>query len=181
MAVNGGEWQANRRQQALIDRLSRAPYVTLAQACRELDIPIDTAGKWHRSPAFRSALEQQRRTESDQLRAELEAQLLAQGEAAIATKIALLTAQSEQVRHMASSYILDRILGKPTERTEQTIDAGVTLWEHLARRLHEGDGRTVTPVEQHGPAHMRGAPEPGALVSRTPHLSRREYENGGQR
>jgi len=137
MAVNGGEWRANRRQEALVDRLSRAPYVTLAQACRELDIPIDTAGKWHRSPPFRSALEQQRRTESDQLRAELEARLLAQGDAAVDCKIALLDAKSETVRHAASSWLLDRILGKngTTEETGKS-DAAGAMWEQLSRALH---------------------------------------------
>ncbi len=149
MAGNDQFWHANRRQAALIDRLARPPYVTLTDGARELGIPIDTARRWHGLPDFRAALEERRQDEGDQLRAELVAQPLAQGEAAIGTKIALLTAQSEQVRHMASSYILDRILGKPTERSEQTIDAGVTVWEQLARRLHEGDGRTVTPVDQH--------------------------------
>ncbi len=150
MAGNDTFWQANRRQAALIDRLARPPYVTVTDGARELGIPIDTARRWHCHPEFRAALEERRQDEGDTLRAELVAQLLAQGEAAIATKVELLTAQSEQVRHMASSYILDRILGKPTERSEQTIDAGVTVWEQLARRLHEeGDGRTVTPVEQH--------------------------------
>ncbi len=129
MAENGGKWQANRRQQALLDRLSRSPYITVSEAARELGIPIDTAGKWHCLPEFRSALENQRRTEGDQTRLELEARILAQGQAAIATKIENLAASSEHVRHLESSYILDRILGKPTERSEQahTVDARVNI------------------------------------------------------
>ncbi len=149
MTRNGTEWHANRRQAALIDRLSRGLYLTLTDGARELGIPIDTARRWHCLPEFRAALEERRRDEGDQLRAELVAQLLAQGEATITTKIGNLTADSEHVRSLESSYILDRILGKPTERTEQTIDAGVTVWVQLARRLHEGDAQTIMPVEQH--------------------------------
>ena len=155
-------WHANRRQAALIDRLSRAPYVTLTDGARELRIPIDTARRWHCLPEFRAALEERRRDEGDQLRAELVAQLLAQGRAAVATKIELLTARNEHVRHLASSYILDRILGKPTERSEQTIDANLTVWEQLARRLHEeGGGRTITPVEQHALVDHSGSDQNG--------------------
>ena len=137
MTVNDGTTAINRRQGALIDRLCRPPYVTMAAAARELGIPVDSANRWGATPEFRTALETQRTEEAASIRSELLAQILAQGDAAITCKIALLDAKSEPVRQAASSWLLDRILGKngTPEETEES-DAAGAMWEQLARALH---------------------------------------------
>jgi len=142
MTAHGGESPMNRRQQTLIDRLCQPPYCTMAAAARELGVPVDTANRWSASPEFRTALETQRKEESDHLRGELLAQLLAQGDAAVACKVDLLSAESENVRHLASSYILDKILGKAGAPDEEVATKEVPgfLWEALVRQL-DGEER----------------------------------------
>ncbi len=137
MTTHGGESSVNRRQKALIDRLCQPPYCTMAAAARELGVPVDTANRWSASPEFRTALETQRKAEADLIRSELLAQILAQGDAAIGCKIALLDAKSETVRHAASSWLLDRILGKngPSEIEAEEPDAAGEMWEQLTRAL----------------------------------------------
>lgn len=136
----------NRRQKALIDRLCRAPYCTVAAAARELGVPVDSANRWSATPEFRDALETQRKDEADHIRGELLAQLLAQGDAAVACKVALLDAESENVRHLTSSWLLDRVLGKAGAPEEEvaTKEAAGFLWESLARQL-DGEEREERP------------------------------------
>lgn len=137
MTATDDKTALNRRQRVLIDRLCRPPYITLAAAARELGISVDSANRWSASPEFRDALEAQRKAEADLIRGELLAQLLAQGDAAIACKIALLDAESENVRHLASSWLLDKILGKAGAPDEEVASKEVPgfLWESLVRQL----------------------------------------------
>jgi len=137
MAPNDGKTALKRRQGALIDRLCRPPYLSMAAAAREIGIPVDTANRWSATPEFRDALETQRKAEAESIRSELLAQILAQGDAAIGCKIALLDAKSETVRHAASSWLLDRILGKngPSEVEAEEPDAAGAMWEQLTRAL----------------------------------------------
>jgi len=109
----------------------------MAAAARELGIPVDSANRWGATPKFGTALETQRTEEAASIRSELFAQILAQGGVAITCKIALLDAKSETVRHAASSWLLNRILGKngtPEETGES--DAAGEMWSQLARVLH---------------------------------------------
>ncbi len=135
MTAHGGESPMNRRQQTLIDRLCQPPYCTMAAAARELGVPVDTANRWSATPEFRTALETQRKAEADSIRGELLAQLLAQGDAAVACKVSLLDAESENVRHLASSWILDRILGKAGAPDEEAVNRPGAIWESLVRQL----------------------------------------------
>ncbi len=137
MTAPDGKTALNRRQCALIDRLCRPPYLSMAAAAREIGVPVDTANRWSATSEFRDALETQRSEEAASIRSELLAQILAQGGAAITCKVSLLDAKSETVRHSASSWLLDRILGKngPSEVEAEEPDAAGEMWAQLSRAL----------------------------------------------
>jgi len=160
MTAHGGESPMNRRQKALIDRLCRAPYCTVAAAARELGVPVDTANRWSATPEFRTALETQRKEEAESLRGELLAQLLAQGDAAVACKIALLDAESENVRHLASSWLLDRILGKVGAPDEEAVTREVPgfLWEALVRQLDGAEREEQQDAASHPASGLLSVP-----------------------
>src|SRR5947209_5175038 len=120
MMANDGSWTPNQRQKFLIERLARTPVPTLAGAARELGIPIPTAERWNVIPGFLAAVDEKRREKDREITSALLARIAAACDEALTVLIEIMRDKraSPYVRLQAVQDLLDRYLGKATQRQE---------------------------------------------------------------
>jgi hypothetical protein len=109
----------NPRQQALINALTTPPYPTLTQAARNCDIPVPTAKRWNaKDTTFKAALTAAMGERQADARRTAESVIREMVPAALKAKATNLKAKSEHVRHLESSWVLERLLGKTPDRIQ---------------------------------------------------------------